>query len=384
MDHAKRIFFVLLFAASVPAAAQTEDCELTLSRAEDEFNAGHFYIIPSLINDCLSNFTNEQRQRAYVLLSQTYLLLDDPIGARQSYLKLLQANPEFQTDTALHPIDLIYLSRRFTSTAIFSWHAKIGSNVSPIRVIYDRDAFGQSGVKEEYEFQVGYHASIGMDYYLTERIGLRGELSFALTGFKHLSSNYFNSALHSTSDKKEVVDRQSWISIPVMVTYSDDIGKYRPYGYAGYSIHYMITDRANINSTDQKPGSSENVENAQESPTYDFLYKRNRFNQSIVAGAGLKVKVGLDFLFVDVRYSLGLKNLTNPKGDYADYENFSGNEQLTSTGFLRTMEPLTVYGHVDDYFRMDNIAVSVGFIRPLYKPRELKRARTKSVLRRMK
>jgi hypothetical protein len=40
--------------------------------------------------------------------------------------------------------------------------------------------------------------------------------------------------------------------------------------------------------------------------------------------------------------------------------------------------------HVDDYFRLDNLALSIGFLRPLYKPRELKRARTKSVMRQLK
>jgi hypothetical protein len=380
----KNIIILLLIACASSVFAQTEDCELTLGKAEDEFTAGHFYIIPSLLNNCLSSFSKEQRQRAYVLLSETYLLLDDPIGAKQSYLQLLNANPEFLPDTATHPIDLIYLSRRFTSTAIFSWYAKIGSNVSPIRVIYDRDAFGQSDAKEEYSLMAGYHAGIGGDYYLTEKIGARAELNFILTGFKHASSNYFNSTLHGTSDRKEVTNRQSWISLPLMMTFSDDLGKYRPYAYAGYAFHYLLTDRANIITMDQKPGSSETVENNQESPTYDFIYKRNRFNQSILAGGGLKVKVGLDFLFVDVRYTMGLKNIVNPKGDYGDYEKFSGNEQLTSTEFLRTLEPIAVYSHVEDYFRMDNFSISFGFIRPLYKPRELKNARTKSVLRRMK
>jgi hypothetical protein len=380
----KNIIILLLIACASSVFAQTEDCELTLNKAEDEFAAGHFYIIPSLINNCLSSFSKEQRQRAYLLLSETYLLLDDPIGAKQSYLQLLNANPKFLPDTATHPIDLIYFSRRFTATAIFSWYAKIGSNVSPIRVIYDRDAFGQTDAKEEYNLMAGYHAGVGGDYYLTEKIGVRAELNFLFTGFKHASSNYFNSTLYGTSDRKEVTNRQSWISLPLMLTFSDDLGKYRPYAYAGYAFHYLLTDRANIITMDQKPGSSENVENNQESPTYDFIYKRNRFNQSILAGGGLKVKVGLDFLFVDVRYNMGLKNIVNPKGDYGDYENFSGNEQLNSTEFLRTLEPIALYSHVEDYFKMDNFSLSFGFIRPLYKPRELKNARTKSVLRRMK
>src|SRR5688500_9141155 len=107
----RKIFILLTMVVGVRAMAQTEDCESTLNRAEDEFYAGHFYIIPAMLSNCLSEFTKEQQQRAYLLLSETYLLLDDPIGAKQSYLQLLNANPEFQTDTSTHPIDLIYLSR---------------------------------------------------------------------------------------------------------------------------------------------------------------------------------------------------------------------------------------------------------------------------------
>src|SRR3954470_14125817 len=115
MAFVKRIAGLLLLSlCALQSVAQSDDCEITISRALDEFNAGHFYIIPSVLEPCLNQFTTEQRQRAYLLLTQTYLLLDDPIGAKQSYLSVLKANPEFLTDTAVHSIDVIYLSKRFT------------------------------------------------------------------------------------------------------------------------------------------------------------------------------------------------------------------------------------------------------------------------------
>src|SRR5690349_8468608 len=116
----KPLLYFLFFTLSVHVAfAQNDDCELTLSRAVDEYNAGHFYAIPAVLEPCLNQFTTEQRQRAYLLLTQTYLLMDDPIGAKQSYLSVLKANPEFIPDTAVHTIDVIYLSKKFTATSIF-------------------------------------------------------------------------------------------------------------------------------------------------------------------------------------------------------------------------------------------------------------------------
>jgi hypothetical protein len=373
------ISVLLLSICASRLVAQNDDCELTLNRAAEEFNAGHFYTIPSVLSPCLDKFSVEQRQRAYLLLTQTYLLLDDPLGAKQSYLGVLKANPEFLTDTALHPIDVIYLSKKFTATSIFSWFAKAGTNVSVVRPIFERSTVGESTIKLDYKMKVGYQAAVGGDLNLSEKIHLRGEAMFSMATYEQVSVDFFN------RDSKSVIDRQNWISIPVTFIYSDDYGKFRPYGYAGYAFHYLLADKANITITNDRPSGTssdlfEREKTPEESPTLDLLYMRNRFNQSIVVGGGLKVKVGLDFLFIDLRYSIGLKNVVSEKNAYADYSE----ADLTSASFIRSMDTATRYMHVDDYFRLDNLALSVGFLRPLYKPRELKRARTRSVMKQMK
>jgi hypothetical protein len=381
-----RIFAVVfLIACTQIAFAQTDDCEVTLSRALEEYNAGHFYSIPAILEPCLNQFTAEQRQRAYLLLTQTYLLMDDPIGAKQSYLSVLRANPEFIPDTAVHTIDVIYLSKKFTATSVFSWFAKAGTNVSQVRVIHDLNTLGETTAKEEYDLRFGYQAMVGGDLAITQKINVRAEVGFIQATYKHTTTNFF------VFDSKQFIDRQSWITLPLSLVYSDDMGKYRPYGYAGYSFHYLIADRGDITITNNRPsGSSEGLteiierENTpQESPQISLLYKRNRFNQAIFAGGGVKIKIGLDFLFFDVRYSMGLKNVVAEENNYADYSQFS-NEYMYSAEHISSMDPATRYIHVDDLFRLDNLSFSVGFLRPLYKPRELRKARTKSVMKHLK
>src|SRR5688572_20961335 len=81
--------------------AQGNTCEEQLNAATAEFEAGRFYGISAMLKPCIDNgFTREQRKRAYLLLTQTYILLDDPIGADNSYLEVLRADPEFLADTA--------------------------------------------------------------------------------------------------------------------------------------------------------------------------------------------------------------------------------------------------------------------------------------------
>jgi hypothetical protein len=388
MTYTARILLVVFLTIGVSQAiAQTEDCEVTINRALDEFNAGHFYIIPNVLSPCLNNFTTDQKQRAYLLLTQTYLLLEDPIGSKESFLSLLKANPEFVTDTAVHSIDVIYLSKRFTATSIFSWFAKAGTNTSFADVIYDQKTFGETTAVEDYQNRFGYQASVGGDVTVMGRISARAELGYSMMTYKHTSKNYFQ------FDSKEFIDRQSWMSLPVSVVYSDHIGKYRPYGYIGYSFQYLLADKGQITITNNKPisTSSDEVlpgevdrENAsEESPPLNLLYKRNRLNQSVFVGGGLKVKVGLDFIFVDVRYSMGLKNVVSEKNRYGDFSG-DGIENYYSGEHIQSLDPSFRYLHVDDYFRLNNLSISVGFLRPLYKPRELKHVRTKSVMKLMK
>lgn len=359
--------------------AQNDECQLILELAVTEFNAGHFYIIPSILSPCLENFSAEQKQRAYLLLTQTCLLLDDPVGAKQNYLGVLKANPEFVTDTALHAIDVIYLSKKFTATSVFSWLAGAGTNVSFIRTIYDRSTIGEQSAKEQYKIRFGYQAAIGGDLSITEKINLRAELLYAMATYQHESLNYFN------RDSKTFIDRQSLVTFPVTAIYSDTRGKFRPYGYVGFGIHYLVADNAVVTIVNDRPsGMSSDVskreKTPEESPSINLLFMRNRFNQSIIAGGGLKVKIGLDYLFIDFRYAAGLKNVVSEKNAYADYSK----ADLTSAEFVHSMETSTRYMHVDDYFRLDNLALSAGFLRPLYKPRELKKARTRYVMKQIK
>lgn len=367
---------MLFLCSAVCTLAQTEDCELTLGRAFDEFNGGHFYSIPSILDPCLNQFTNEQRQRAYLLLAQTYLLLDDPVGAKQSYLSLLKANPEFQTDTAVHPIDVIYLSKKFTATSLFAWFVKAGPTVTVPRLIYNLNPFGEANASEKYKIKFGFHAGAGSDITLTEKFNLRTELIYSMSILKQESSNHWN------HDSKELIERQGWISLPVTFIYNRDYGKYRPYGYLGYGLHYLLSDKAIVTTINNRPSGSDindREETSGESPEFDLRYQRNKFNHAVIAGGGVKVKIGLDFLFVDLRYNIGLRNITSSKNIYSNND-----EDPISGSMINSFDSSVRFAHVADYLRIDNLSISVGFLRPLYKPRELKRARTKSLMKQLK
>ena len=345
-----RILFFALFSLAIVLQTNGQTaCELTLTQAQEEFDAGRFHSVPALLEECLKkNQNREWEQRAYLLLAQAYLLLENPVKADESYLKVLQANPEYLTDETRDPIDLVYLSKKFTSTPIFSFSARLGLNTSMIHVINDVriDGNGKS-VTEEYSMKIGFQGGVGADYHYDEKLSAGIELNYAVTSFGFKSKNLFQ------ENTSELTDRQTWLMIPVLAKYTYPVGQFRPFGYLGYSFNLLLSNRSNLV-----------IDGDNESPEYNFKENRRTLTQSLIVGGGLKYKWGLRYFYADARYALGLKNLARPD----------------NRNFMET--PPFVY--VDDDFRMNNVFVSFGYIHPFYKPRKLKNARTKSVLRKTK
>ncbi|MBX2957918.1 MAG: PorT family protein [Cyclobacteriaceae bacterium] len=350
---------IIISGISIRVIAQEErtDCEQTLAMATEEFNSGRFYGIPSLLKPCVDRgFSREQKQRAFLLLAQTYLLLDDPISAENSYLEVLRANPEFETDTALHPIDLVYLSKKFTADPIFAVFAKVGGNTSPVRVIQTVSPSGQP-VNNEYGLRPGFQIGGGVDYNFTRFIAISAEAEFGFTSYKKTQTRF-------SDDLLELTANQSWATIPVYVKYTFTKGNFRPYGYGGLAVHFLNSENGKFIS--QKRDLSDLnpvILPEKESTNRSLMEFRNTFNRSILIGGGVRYKYGLDYFFVDVRYYFGLSNIVSSSSS-ADY-----------TGVLPEL------GHADDMFRMDNLSISFGYYHPFYNPRKLKQARTKSVLR---
>jgi hypothetical protein len=151
------IAVLLIIGCSGKVALAQDECELILAQATEEFNAGHLTVVPTMLKDCLDkNQGRDWRQRAYLLLSETYLLLEDPAKAEQSYLSVLRANPEYLTDPSRDPIDLVYLSGKFTATPIFSFHGYAGPNITPVRVIHDVHIGGEAYTDEYYSVRLGW------------------------------------------------------------------------------------------------------------------------------------------------------------------------------------------------------------------------------------
>jgi hypothetical protein len=378
MNRHKILFilsFVFLFYSGVTAQ---DECEQSLNKASEEFNLGHHIGVPDMLSSCMDHNQNrEWRQRANLLLAETYLLLENDSASEESYLEVLRANPEYETDQQRDPVDLVYLSSRFTATPIFTLSGKIGPNVSIIRTLVERGTTTDESDRR-YTLMPGLQAGVGLDYNYSQKISAMIEANFVFSAYKQKTEGFFG------RDEKEVYDRQSWIRIPLGIKYSSIKGRYRPYGYAGFSMDILLGDRSTITYKDQNYNpASDRVESIdRESPILKIKSQRNTFNRSVFVGGGVKYKVKLNYIFLDLRYSFGLTNLVNPTNSIYDY-NREGSDK-TSSAFQESGDGAIRWTHIDDLFRMDNVFLSVGYVHPLYKPRKLKKGNTKSVLRQVK
>lgn len=335
-------------------------CEDQLNLATEEFNAGRYYGIPAMLKGCIDNgFTKEQLQRAYLLLTQVYLLMDDPIGAESSYLRVLRANPEYETSPERDPIDIVYLSKQFTAAPIFSIYGRVGGNTSVARVIYNvYPSSGDHKIVNTYELRPGWQVAVGADWHFKNKLSLNAEVNYVYTSYKRIQKYRFE------LDRSEFIDKQTWLNIPIGLRYMDNKGKFRPYVLGGYMLNILLSDKGDITieNRDRKPDGSGTSSEPAQSPTINFNAQRNKMNYSFYLGAGMRYKWKLDYLFAEVRYAFGMTNIVNGKNIFSS-------------------AAMQQYGHVDDYFRLDNLSVSVGFVRPLYKPRKLKSGNGKSILR---
>jgi Outer membrane protein beta-barrel domain len=361
-----RLFVLVLFfgcsASRVFSQGDGTTCEQVLNQASAEFDAGRFYGLPALLKSCLEGgFTDEQRFRAYYLLAQAYLILDDPIAAEDSYLKLLRINPEFKPNVKTDPIDLVYLSRKFTSRPRFTPHYHIGANVSLPRSIYGISTYS-SDVSVTQALRIGFQIGAGIDFNINDKWSICAEGNFAtksfITDFSKIAKD----------DISKVIDKSNWLDVPFYVKYSYDSGRWRPFAYVGGALNLLLSSSVSATFNDNTVSALSTSTRIAQGADLDLGYQRHSLNKSFLFGGGVKYKIGKNFAYVDARYMVGLNNITIPEKNY-----YGSDGKLSST--------VTTYQYVSDFFRLDNLSISVGYITPLYDPRKLKRINPKGFFR---
>lgn len=343
----------LLLALSMTLLAicdiSAQSCAEVLNSARESFSAGRLYGIPAILKPCLeSGFNKDQRLEAYWLLTRTYLFIDDPIGAEDSYLKLLKLDPEYKLNPETDPIDIVYLSKKFKTTPIFVLHGKGGFNISSVSTIHNYGIDNTSQSNESYSSNVGMNIGVGGELNLSDRFSFGLEVNFYSRKYSY-TNTLFN------ADKQTFSENQIGLDLPVLLKYRWDFEKVRPYLYSGIGADYLLQAKATVKLIDRvNAGTEDLTEIPVTGPQVNIGDQRNKITYFAHFGAGVNYRWRYNYLVFDVRYRMGLSNIVSEEGQY-------GNSVL-----------LYRYGFVDDDKKLDNYSVTIGFVRPLYKPRKIK------------
>ena len=340
------------------------------------------------IEACVNNpksMSREKRIEALQLITESYLYRDKIGAADNSFKHLLSLNPLYVADsTDPHTsYDLVYLSKTFSRRPIFSMYFGAGANFTLVEQLQNYGIDNTSGVADHEgylsEVKIGFTGTLGFELPLICNFDLMLDATFGYRTFVFNDSLYLsvkspnptqgtNSVLGANKTVLYSVltfqENQFWIDVPLMIRYN--IPKFKgllPYIYAGAAANFLLS--ANLSDV-QRTTTPESTGGGTVTPavpnielttntnlhTEKTASLRTMVNVSFVAGAGMKFRLGRNFLYVDFRYTRMFLNNVDLNNRYAN--------------------PVLLYrfAHVDNDFRMDNFALTVGFIKSFYKPRK--------------
>ena len=200
-------------------------CEQQLDKAKESYKIGRLYEVPEILGPCLNNLPRAQKIAAYRLLTLSYLLTDERQAAEQSFLNLLKVDPEYDSEAENDPVELVYLSKKFRTTPIFSFTvARVGTNVSWTTMINNFGVDNTSNSKETYTAKIGFDVGMGASLHLNERFSLQTDLILAQKRYKY-ENQYFN------EDNLEFVENIVFLDLPIYLKYTQPFKKLPVLGF---------------------------------------------------------------------------------------------------------------------------------------------------------
>ena len=131
-----RIFllFIFVLAGSSIAMAQT-NCERNLNEARADYSNGNLYAIPGKLTDCLENgFSKNDKIIALRYLTLTYININQQEKARETLIKLLNIQTDYQVKEGIDPLELYSLYRKIDTDIKYFIGVTFGLNYNTIQV----------------------------------------------------------------------------------------------------------------------------------------------------------------------------------------------------------------------------------------------------------
>ncbi|VAW49329.1 hypothetical protein MNBD_GAMMA03-162 [hydrothermal vent metagenome] len=352
------VFLVLVLSKSAIAKSK---CSENLAKAQSEFDAGRLYDIPSLLRNCIKNGTNQDKIASYELLTITYLYIDDHNAAQESFKKLLRLDPEYRVENTEY-IELVHLSKEFITRPIISWRARLGTNVTSVSSIYNNGANNSNLNSGKYAIGFGFSAIGSLDIHVSKSLTFSLEPELSSNLFKYSDTFFDLNGVQNSKDILELQENSFNAALPISIKYTHAGKLYYPYIYAGYSPNYNLSTTSDAIYVNNIGGADVTTEDK----NINLNSLRQPFSQSLILGIGIMRRIKYKYVFIDVRYKLGLTNRLLRDGQ----DEFDSNADVNK--YIQT------YKMIDNDFRQNEFNITLGYVWPQYKPRKRKSVTVKS------
>lgn len=357
MKIKKQSLLIILFLTAWISGsyAQTASvCANTLRTARTTYDEGKMHELPAIMKSCLvSGFTDEEKTEAYRLLVLSYIYLDEPENADQAMLDLLNVSKEFKPNDETDPSEFINLYKTFRTKALFRYGAAGGGNTTLVNVVKKYSVIDNTdGAYGSPTQHLSFQAGLVFEKDFFPKISLKAAALYVSKKTEHTSSGLLS--FENGVNNAELVrpESQAWIALDVLGQYrlskKDPLDRtsWNTYVTLGPSIQYLIVNTrtsvvTNTGGAGEK-GADEDL----------LISKTNRpLDLGVKVGAGVKRKIGLNYITFELTYVHGLFNITDKNFD-------SGASSFR-------------YGEGSNDINLHQIQFSIGFIAQWFSPKKL-------------
>lgn len=350
-------FIFLLFSVSAFAQKGATSAQ-TLRLARATYEQGRLHEIPTQLRDTvISGMTKQEKVEAYKILCLSYIYLEEPEKADEAMLNILRTDPYFEINEAVDPAEFVALYRTFRTLPIFRIGGKLGVDAARPNVKENVTAGDVAG-DSKYKALIGINFGAFADIPFNKRFVVHGEILYSQKRFGLTQVfNRFNGDPDSEANfqnETQLTESQTWLSLPISVQWkpfsntSKFNEKFNPYISAGVAVDYLLGAKI----------TGEQIRDQQSSvqeKTFEFKPSRNSLNISLLAAAGIKVRVGGGYIVGEVRYLHGITKISSKETAFE-------NQEITWE-----------LNYADPVFKISSLGVSAGYIQNIFNPKKLKR-----------
>ncbi|MCS7004997.1 MAG: PorT family protein [Cytophagales bacterium] len=321
-------------------------CSEELTQAQKLYDDGILAQAQEKILYCLKKNgfqTNDEKTRAYRLLTLIALYTDQLDEAEKYMMALLSTNPDYRLNPAIEANEFTKLYQTFRTHPILTLGIQAGPNQNYVVVSQSKSTDNDKQLAH-YTERLGFSGGIVANFHLKKSWTIHLEPSYVIRRFEQTQRLFQFTEL-------KVSENQSIIEIPLAISYA--LGGYRIQGFiqGGIIVQHLLSSFLEANRN--------NFQNISIPLSTQFIAAkemRNPLGYAGLLGVGFRYKIPRGFLFMKSQFLYGFTNQSLPTHRYTHHE------------------LLFQYGYVDDDFYLNQISLQIGYLYAFYKPKKLKKS----------